>query len=315
MDITRLSIPDALFTSQVNAFLIKDSPITLIDTGPNTKAAFEALMRGLEKEGQGIKDIKRVVLTHSHLDHCGLIQEIQNASGAAVLASTEVKPWIDEYNKQWGSEIQKIMKLLSEYGIPRSYITATVMMVRQYKKLGSAGRVDVTLEPGDRIEFDDFELEVLSTPGHSHRCISLFQPEERILFCGDLLMENPTSHPLMQPTSGDPGDWPNQVILIRESLDYVCSLDPELAFCGHGEPVTSVNAVREKIRERHIEKQRRILRLLEDGAKNLFQINQKVNTFKPPVEQFIEIFETLHHLNILRSQMAIKEEGHIFSLP
>jgi hypothetical protein len=118
----------------------------------------------------------------------------------------------------------------------------------------------------------------------------------------------------MQPTPEEPATWPNQIEMIHRSLDAVCALEPTVAYCGHGEPVANVAVARERILQRHNAKQKKILEAIQKGATNLFQINQSINTFKTPVEQFIEIFETLHHLNCLMSRQLIKKEGFAFSL-
>jgi len=314
MEIDRIALPDALFTREVNAIVIKDDPVTLIDGGPNTKQAFEALARGLQRAGIAIEDIRRIVITHSHLDHCGLAQEVRRRSGAEVLARAEIRPWIQEYSAEWNKELIKIMALLETYNVPRSYITAVVMTVRRYKKLGSASSVNIPLEPGSEIEFADFKLEVMSNPGHTNWCISLFEPTERILFCGDLFIENLTSHPLMQPTPQETGDWPNQVEMIHESLDAVCALKPRVIFPGHGDPIQSAEAVRNKIHEGHAAKQDRIVELLDGREESLFQINQKLCKYKTPVEIFIEIFETLHHLRCLIKKGVVKQKESAFSL-
>ncbi len=47
---------------------------------------------------------------------------------------------------------------------------------------------------------------------------------------------------------------------------------------------------------------------------NLFQISQSLNIFKNPVEQFVELFETLHHLNCLRKKGLVEQKGFLFSI-
>ncbi len=47
---------------------------------------------------------------------------------------------------------------------------------------------------------------------------------------------------------------------------------------------------------------------------NLFQISQSLNIFKTPVEQFVELFEILHHFNCLREKGLIEQKEFTFSL-
>jgi hypothetical protein len=86
-----------------------------------------------------------------------------------------------------------------------------------------------------------------------------------------------------------------------------------VAYRGHGEPAFSAIAIKEKILQIHEAKQRKILQMLEKGHGNLFQINQSANIFKTPVEQFIEIFETIHHLDCLHKRGLVEKKGSLFA--
>ena len=127
-------------------------------------------------------------------------------------------------------------------------------------------------------------------------------------------MENLTSHPLMQPTPANLMEWPNQIEMIHHSLNAIRSLRPTAIYRGHAEPVASVDAMREKILQKHSETQTKIVKVLETGPGKLFQINQRVSTFRTPVEQFIQIFETNHHLNCLMRAGKVRKLDSTFSL-
>ena len=78
MKIIPLSIPTPFYVGDVNVYLIREDPLTLIDAGPKTKEASEALRYRLSQEGVSLKDVRRVVLTHAHEDHCGLARQIRD---------------------------------------------------------------------------------------------------------------------------------------------------------------------------------------------------------------------------------------------
>ncbi|MCU1288477.1 MAG: Zn-dependent hydrolase, glyoxylase, partial [Acidobacteria bacterium] len=83
MKIIPLSIPTPFYVGDVNVYLVKEDPLTLIDVGPKTPEAAAALREKLKRNGVRIGDIRRIVLTHAHEDHCGLAKQIRDEAGNA----------------------------------------------------------------------------------------------------------------------------------------------------------------------------------------------------------------------------------------
>ena len=71
MQIVPLAIPTPFYVGDVNVYLIKEDPLTLIDVGPKTDDAYRTLVEKLGRIGVKLADIRRIVLTHAHEDHCG----------------------------------------------------------------------------------------------------------------------------------------------------------------------------------------------------------------------------------------------------
>lgn len=79
-------------------------------------------------------------------------------------------------------------------------------------------------------------LRVVHTPGHMPISMCLYQPERRILFCGDALFN-------ADPMTGRPGlDFPIRMVSVdnaraRESVRKLSELPIDVLCCGHGEPI------------------------------------------------------------------------------
>ena len=56
MKIICISLPTPFYIGPVNVYLIAEDPITLIDSGPKTKEANEALCEGLRRERIRVSD-------------------------------------------------------------------------------------------------------------------------------------------------------------------------------------------------------------------------------------------------------------------
>ena len=78
MKIVPLSIPTPFYVGPVNVYLIREDPLTLIDVGPKTDEAAKALREKLAAHGVKFSDVRRIVLTHAHEDHCGLAKRVRD---------------------------------------------------------------------------------------------------------------------------------------------------------------------------------------------------------------------------------------------
>ena len=55
--IHRIPLPTPFAVGRVNSYLIDDSPLTLVDAGPNSGTSLEALHHGLRQLGRSVEDL------------------------------------------------------------------------------------------------------------------------------------------------------------------------------------------------------------------------------------------------------------------
>src|ERR671932_2028926 len=126
MKIIPISLPTPFYIGPVNVYLIAEDPVTLIDTGPKTRAAVEALREGLRRARFRVSDIRRIVLTHAHEDHCGLAKSLRDeAKDAEVL----VHGW-ETGHRAGRLEYEEHRRLLTRAGVSDEEILA---MQRMYE--------------------------------------------------------------------------------------------------------------------------------------------------------------------------------------
>jgi glyoxylase-like metal-dependent hydrolase (beta-lactamase superfamily II) len=90
----------------VNCFLFKTPEPVLIDCGENTQENWEALVKGVQENGLELSDIKKVYITHIHLDHYGAAGRMAEEFG------TEI--WMNEIMKERGLDFYKMTSQLEK---------------------------------------------------------------------------------------------------------------------------------------------------------------------------------------------------------
>jgi glyoxylase-like metal-dependent hydrolase (beta-lactamase superfamily II) len=88
-DIHRVRLPVPFFVNHVYVHLIEnldDSSLILIDCGPATEDAFVTLTDYVKSIGYAMDDIEACIVTHSHYEHYGLLEQIKQKSNVKIFA-------------------------------------------------------------------------------------------------------------------------------------------------------------------------------------------------------------------------------------
>jgi glyoxylase-like metal-dependent hydrolase (beta-lactamase superfamily II) len=239
MDVVQL-IPDLLYFLRFpigHVYLWRDSDgLTLIDAGaPDSGPLIAEAIRGL---GHHPADVRRLVLTHGHVDHIGAAAEIASWGEVAVLAHHADAPAIR-------GEAVTPPPNLADWERPIFDQVSTQLPA----SLPAPVRVDHELDDGDLIDFGG-GARTMAVPGHTAGSIALYLPQPGVLFTGDIAARDPQTRDPQAPVI--PGVFNVDPPQAAASFKRLAILDADIACFGHGEPITQGAAARMQAAAEHL---------------------------------------------------------------
>ncbi len=304
--IHQITLPTPFPIGPVHTYLVDGDPLTLIDTGPHTLEAQQALEKGLAEHGVAFRDIQRIIVTHAHADHYGQVGTLAAASGAAVWAHALARPVIEHWAAYAAVREPFWLDLLLGAGVPVDAAEQTARLYRDMDHFTTAAPVVQPLAEGDRLELAGATWEVLACPGHSDDLICLFQPQQRLLFGNDHLLSHVSSNAIVGPPPLGVSQRGQPLVSYWQSLRRVDALPIDLVLTGHGPAVTNVHGL---IDERAAMYERRLARLLmqlQDGPATPWQLASALFRQLNAADTFLAISEVLGHLDVLENGQQVR---------
>jgi glyoxylase-like metal-dependent hydrolase (beta-lactamase superfamily II) len=308
-----LSIPTPFMVGRVNCYLIEDEPLTLVDVGPNSGKALDELERALAGHGHRIEDLQRIVITHQHIDHLGLVDILARRSNAEVCALDLLAPVIEEFAAEAERNDELAEALMLRHGIPRDVVTALRSVSRSFRAWGGSTKVTRPLADGADLEFAHRTLQVLHRPGHSPSDTLFHDRASGELIGGDHLIARISSNPLISRPlggkSGEPGGGrPRALITYMASLRETRAMKLEVVLPGHGEPVTDhVKLIDERF-ALHERRANKIAGLIEEQPRSAYEIAQSLWGNVAVTQAYLTLCEVLGHVDLLLEDGRVTEE-------
>lgn len=228
----------------ISSYLLTDPEPLLVDPGPST--TLERLKEGLASAGLRVEDLRRVLLTHVHLDHAGVTGHLMEENPELVvhvhedgarhlidpsrLVSSTRRTFGEDHDRLWG-DVRPVPEERIEPWRP--------------------GAPDPL--PG---------IEAHPTPGHIGHHVAYLEVETGTLLSGDcmgiILGADAPTHPPTPPPSLDLRAW-------EETLERLTHVGAERAAVAHFGVHGDFDGRRRQLRERLAELESRVRRALEEG--------------------------------------------------
>lgn len=241
--IWRIVLPTPWPVGPVNAYLVDDEPLTLIDTGARDARTAAALEAGLRATGHELAELERIVISHQHIDHWGMVTPLAQLAGVGTIAAlAELAPWLADYPGSLAREDEFADDLLERHGADP--VVSSAGVYRGDAEYGASVQVTEPLTPGGELSFAGRRLTVLHRPGHSPSDTVFADLERGVMIGADHVMAKPSVPILSPPLTGVlDRRRPRALADYRASLAATRAMGLELILPGHGGVITDPGAV------------------------------------------------------------------------
>jgi glyoxylase-like metal-dependent hydrolase (beta-lactamase superfamily II) len=311
--IHRLGVPTPFRVGPVNCYLIDDDPLTLVDVGPNSGRSLATLEDLLRERGRRVEDLERIVITHQHTDHLGLVGVLADRSGAEVCALRELAPVVEAFAEHADRNDELAQALMLRHGIPRDMVTALAAMSRALRGWGGSAPVTTLLADGGELPFASRTFQVLHRPGHSPSDTIFFDAATGELLAGDHLLPHISSNPLISlplgGRSGEPGDGrPRALLMYLESLRATREMPVDRVLPGHGDAFAGHAALIDERFALHERRAEKIRGLLAERPRSAHDVAQAIWGNVAVTQAYLTLSEVLGHVDLLLERGAAVEQ-------
>lgn len=188
--------------------------LTLVESGP--ASTLPRLLEGIRAAGFDPADLRRVVLTHVHLDHAG-------GAGSLLRHAPRARVYVHPAGVPHLLDPARLVRSARRvFGDAMDTLWGEVLPV-------PADRV-VALADGEELAIGGRVLRALFTPGHAGHHLALHEPAAGIVFTGDVAgVRLPGSAHVRPPTPPPDVD----LALWRESVGRIRALGPRRLYLTH----------------------------------------------------------------------------------
>jgi glyoxylase-like metal-dependent hydrolase (beta-lactamase superfamily II) len=295
--IAKLTLPTPFAVGDVNAYLIQDELLTLVDCGTKTEEAWGSFQEQLQHLGLTPNDIEQVILTHHHPDHVGLLDFFPESMKVYGHALNE--RWIQRTDSFLNENDEFHKDLFIEFGIPNVYLPF-IGQLKKSLRYSCNRSLSGTIQEGSSIPGLS-EWQVIETPGHAQSHIVLFREKDGVLIGGDHILAHISPNPLLEPPLQGESERPKPLVQYNQSLIKLLNYPIQKVYTGHGEEVFHLPDLIEKRLKKQHERAMTVKEFIKDKPLTVFEICQRLFPTVYQKELSLTLSETVGQLDYLSS--------------
>lgn len=308
-------IPFVAAGGPVNVYLIEadGGGLVLFDAGLGSPQAEAALQAGFERLGFRFEDVRRIVVSHGHVDHYGAARWVQERHGGElpVFAHPRDLMKLDERGPRFRDQHHLYGAHFARLGVPMEVMAAMAASGDGSQRLARRVPGVKPIEAGAVIEGRALRFEVIEMPGHTPGLVCLWAPRHGVLLPADHLLEKISPNPIIElDAEGRQVHRPLSVYL--ESLARTRALDVSLVMPGHGPGFGGHRALIDGLLGFYGKRQEKLAGLLAERPRTGWELCQALFPRASTTEAFLTLSETVANLEVLEDRGAVvrlEEDG------
>lgn len=289
----------------INVYLVNGgSEWALIDTGIHTQESVDTLLAALAAVGCRPEWIRKIICTHHHPDHFGTSGPFKDLFHAEVFLHPLELDRVSLFLPHDRDE--SVIRFFQRNGIPLGTSVTVPTLADFWAGLFVPASPDHLLADGDRIRVGEREIEVVWTPGHSPGHCVLYLRKEKAALVGDHLLPKITPHVGIASEKGPA----NPLGAFLDSLRKMETLDIETILPAHGGVYHDHRKRITQLVEFHDYRMQVMFDVIRGRARTAYEIALEafdLTVMSPLEQQFPATFETLAHLELMRTQGRVKK--------
>ena len=294
----------------VNVYLVEeaDGGLLLWDSGLGSPEGEASLEEGFRRLGRRFDEVRRILVSHGHVDHYGAVRFVQERHGGRVpvRAHPADVAKIAESGWRWRDRAPQYAAHLARLGMPPEALERTAREGEKGFRLARRLAEVLPLEEGEVIVTRHLALRVLHMPGHTPGLVCLHEPSRRLLFSGDHLLEKVSPNPLIElGPNGEEGFF-RPLVAYLASLARARALELDLVLPGHGPPFSGHRRVIDALLSFYARRMGRIRDLLAAGPLTPYELSRALFPSAREGDVFLTVSETIANLEVMEDRGEVR---------